>query len=349
MKKYTDENYDLMDENEKFAMRYGAEGRHLGDVIRDNPRKITNPDKMLEAWDKGMNMRKDGTSKVFLDDIEKKERENLLSSKSPNRDGNGIESEPVRDMWGNDLSKDSSFGNSEDFTFDLSEEKIHNPKEDNYLLKTDENYGKMYATNYSNEVTPVKTKDGKTHVTYGCEDVNVVGGIQLRLNEMNYKGKNGEPIGITGTFDENTEEGIKQFQKERGLPVTGIFDDATKKEMGFAEDYSISRKGKNATPWNLPFSPPFNLEQYNKEQEKRKAEKEQRIKEEKEAEKDNVILRPFKRGLGAALGFYGDYVKGVCAGVQEASMKDKEEEEYDEIPDMYPGEALDNYVRRIGS
>ena len=87
MKKYTDENYDLMDENEKFAMRYGAEGRHLGDVIRDNPGKITNHDKMLEAWDKGMNMRKDGTSKVFLDDIEKKERKGQSSviQKSENR------------------------------------------------------------------------------------------------------------------------------------------------------------------------------------------------------------------------------------------------------------------------
>ncbi len=160
MKKYTDENYDLMDENEKFAMRYGAEGRHLGDVIRDNPGKITNPDKMLEAWDKGMNMRKDGTSKVFLDDIEKKERDNLLSSKSPKTDENGIESEPVRDMWGNDLSKDSPFGNSEEsgippeeLKFDFGENENHTPKGANYLLQHDENYGKMYEENFGNNTS----------------------------------------------------------------------------------------------------------------------------------------------------------------------------------------------------
>ncbi len=113
-KENINKEYDLMDENEKFAMRYGAEGRHLSDVIRDSPGEITSPDKMLDAWDRGMNMRKDGTSKVFLYDIEKEKMSNLTASMAPKADSNGITSEPVRDMWGNDLSESSSFGNSEE-------------------------------------------------------------------------------------------------------------------------------------------------------------------------------------------------------------------------------------------
>jgi hypothetical protein len=137
-KEKINENYDLMDENEKFAMRYGAKGRDLGDVIRDNPGKITNPEKILYAWDKGMNLRKDGSSKYFLDRIEKAEMDNLKSTLSQGgstplglsgkTDGNGISSEPERDIWGNDLFKDASFGNREEFTFDLREEKSLNLK-----------------------------------------------------------------------------------------------------------------------------------------------------------------------------------------------------------------------------
>ncbi len=223
---------------------------------------------------------------------------------------------------------------------DFGEDENYTPKGENYLLQPEENYDKMYLTNYSNEAPTGKTKDGKTHVTYGCENENVVGGIQLRLNEMGYKGKSGAEIKITGTFDEDTEEGIKQFQKERGLPVTGIFDDATKKEMGFAEDYSIKRQGKNATPYNHPYSPPFNLEEYNKEQADKKGEKED--------DEVNLITRLW----GGFLGFLSDCMETSAQAIDEDRLKNKEDEEENlsyEIPEMYPGEGSDDYIRRIGS
>ncbi len=236
------------------------------------------------------------------------------------------------------------------FKLDLKEGYKFFPEE-NYLLKPEEKYDKMYLANYSNKVSAGKTKDGKTHVTYGCEDENIVGGIQLRLSEMGYKGKSGAEINITGVFDENTEEGIRQFQEDRGLTVTGILDDATKEEMGFTEDYSIQRKGKNATPFNHPYSPPFNLERYNKEQEEEKEEKEQRIKKD-EAMKDNILLRALKRWFLGASDITGVYASGVAQAIDEERLKNKEEEEENvayEIPEMYPGEGSDDYFRRIGS
>ena len=139
----------------------------------------------------------------------------------------------------------------------------------NNSLPNGRDYDIMYlgnAVSYSNPASSAQksqnnsenAKNNETYVTYGYADENVVGGIQLRLNELGYSGANGNGIKISGIFDENTEAGIKKFQEYRGLPVTGIFDEATKKEMGFLEDYSVSRKGKNATPWMPPESSPFN-------------------------------------------------------------------------------------------
>ena len=68
---------------------------------------------------------------------------------------------------------------------------------------------------------------------------------QSRLNELGYT-----DVDITGAFDAKTEAGIKKFQEKRGLPITGVLDDETKKAMGFSDDYSVSRKGENAPPWN---------------------------------------------------------------------------------------------------
>lgn len=131
---------------------------------------------------------------------------------------------------------------------------------------------KTPRTNTTND-----TESSKTNVTYGYPDVNVVGGIQLRLNELGYT-----DVDITGTFDAKTEAGIKKFQEKRGLPVTGVLDDETKKAMGFSEDYSVSRKGENATPWHVPESPPFNMEAYKRKQEELKREEEAKNKTEEE-------------------------------------------------------------------
>ena len=54
--------------------------------------------------------------------------------------------------------------------------------------------------------------------------------------------------------------------------------------MGFSDDYSVSRKGENATPWLAPYSPPFNMEDYKREQERLKREKEEAKKASEEEE-----------------------------------------------------------------
>ena len=105
--KKLNDDYDLLDNNEKLAMRYGAEGRDLSDVIRSSTKKITSPNKIFDVWDKGTNMRKDGTSRDFLERIEKKEMDDLLTSINKKKDANGISAEPVKDIWGNDLLNDT--------------------------------------------------------------------------------------------------------------------------------------------------------------------------------------------------------------------------------------------------
>ena len=100
------EDYDKMDENEKLAVRYGAEGRNLSQVIKNSPEKIDYPDKIFDAWDMGVNMRKNGTSKNFLSGIEKEIMDSLSHP-------NGISDEPLKDIWGNDLAGDYPPGKGE--------------------------------------------------------------------------------------------------------------------------------------------------------------------------------------------------------------------------------------------
>ncbi len=223
-KEKLNEDYYSMDENEKFAMRYGAEGRHLSDVIRDNPEKITSPDKMLDAWDMGMNMRKNGTSKVFLDDIEKTERDNLLASTNPKTDGNGITAEPVRDMWGNDLSESSSFGNSEDSSIppkelklDFGEDENYTPKGENYLLQPKEKYDKMYLTNYSNEATLGKTEEGKYKFSIKPEDIfKAIGWLCTGFGLLKGAAPSGIDLAEQNLLSQEEEDELPEFHYTMG-------------------------------------------------------------------------------------------------------------------------------------
>ena len=284
--KKLNDDYDLLDNNEKLAMRYGAEGRDLSDVIRSSTEKITSPNKIFDAWDKGTNMRKDGTSRDFLERIEKKEMDDLLTSINKKKNANGISAEPVKDIWGNDLLNDTRKNRKKEgasaekmpyiWNSDTPVKPQPMPRVNNALSNT-RDYDIMYlsddtgsgGTNSSVKTTRTNTanytESSKTNVTYGYPDVNVVGGIQSRLNELGYT-----DVDITGVFNAKTEAGIKKIQEKRGLPVTGVLDDKTKKAMGFSNDYSVSRKGENATPWHAPESPPFNMEAYKRKQDAEK-------------------------------------------------------------------------------
>ena len=49
--------------------------------------------------------------------------------------------------------------------------------------------------------------------------------------------------------------------------------------MGFSDDYSVSRKGENATPWHAPESPPFDMDAYKRKQDAEKYYEEYKKKE----------------------------------------------------------------------
>lgn len=51
--------------------------------------------------------------------------------------------------------------------------------------------------------------------------------LQIILKNFHNKYKNYADVRLTGMFDEQTEEALKQFQKYSGLPVTGILDRET--------------------------------------------------------------------------------------------------------------------------
>ncbi len=51
--------------------------------------------------------------------------------------------------------------------------------------------------------------------------------LQLILKDYRRKYKNYAEVHLTGIFDEQTEEAIKQFQKYSHLPVTGVLDRRT--------------------------------------------------------------------------------------------------------------------------
>ena len=54
------------------------------------------------------------------------------------------------------------------------------------------------------------TESSKANVTYGYPDVNVVGGIQSRLNELGYT-----DVDITGAFDAKNRSRHKEIPGEK--------------------------------------------------------------------------------------------------------------------------------------
>ncbi|MDO5479138.1 MAG: peptidoglycan-binding domain-containing protein, partial [Clostridia bacterium] len=247
------------------------------------------------------------------------------------------------DIWGNDLANDTyeKAENTEDndsiekmpFITDFdSTAKAQALPHINNLLPNDKDYDIMYLSDDADSAGTTssgqtnqnasESESSTTFVTYGYPDENVVGGIQLRLNELGYTG-----VDITGVFDLKTEAGIRKFQEKRGLPVTGVLDDATKAEMGFSEDYSVSRKGKNATMGHAPYSPPFNMDAYKRAQERLKREKEEALKVKEEDENFSLLARLLNLPLYVLSLILGeDAVSGMNPGTEVAEDPLQEED-----------------------
>lgn len=62
-----------------------------------------------------------------------------------------------------------------------------------------------------------------------------VGALQTRLRELGYTDDAGKPTPSTGTFGKSTREAVAQFQRENGIPETGIADDYTLAKMRLAQ------------------------------------------------------------------------------------------------------------------
>lgn len=59
------------------------------------------------------------------------------------------------------------------------------------------------------------------------DECDIVYIIQILLNSFNKKYKNHNKVNVTGKYDYETENAIKQFQTTSKLPVTGIVDKTT--------------------------------------------------------------------------------------------------------------------------
>lgn len=59
------------------------------------------------------------------------------------------------------------------------------------------------------------------------DDGNIIYILQIILKNYQNKYKNYVDVHLTGIFDEQTEEAVRQFQKFSHLPVTGILDRQT--------------------------------------------------------------------------------------------------------------------------
>lgn len=97
--------------------------------------------------------------------------------------------------------------------------------------------------------------------------------------------------------------------------------------MGFSDDYSVSRKGENATPWHAPESPPFNMDAYNKKQERLKQEVEEAKKLKKEKENFSLWAGLLNLPLSVLSLILGeDAVSGMNPGSEMAEDPLQEED-----------------------
>ena len=105
--------------------------------------------------------------------------------------------------------------------------------------------------------------------------------------------------------------------------------------MGFSDDYSVSRKDENATPWHAPYSPPFNMEDYKREQE--------RLKREKEAKKyyeDYKNKEAVAKFLGWLFTGFGSLKDAAPSGADLAEENKTPETQSDYL--LQGGNAIDN-------
>ena len=71
------------------------------------------------------------------------------------------------------------------------------------------------------------------------EKGQAVEALQVQLDRLGYTNKSGESLAPDGDFGGGTEHAVESFQTDRQLPVTGIADEATRKEVDRAVTESL--------------------------------------------------------------------------------------------------------------
>lgn len=56
--------------------------------------------------------------------------------------------------------------------------------------------------------------------------------LQTKLNQAGFKGANGHPLPVTGTFDDQTLSAVKQFQRQHHLQPNGVVGASTWQALG---------------------------------------------------------------------------------------------------------------------
>ncbi|MFD1296440.1 peptidoglycan-binding protein [Lysobacter gummosus] len=71
--------------------------------------------------------------------------------------------------------------------------------------------------------------------------------LQFRLHRVGYRGPEGEPLPQSGQYDDATEQAVRTFQRDQGIPDTGIADPATQQAASAAHQARI-KQSKDASP-----------------------------------------------------------------------------------------------------
>ena len=88
-----------------------------------------------------------------------------------------------------------------------------------YIYK---NGGWDYVLRYTKDEEVIKVNISLPLLQLGSH-CSEVGTVQVLLNSLNYRGKNGKPLTVDNQFGQNVDFAVRQFQKDCGLNPDGLF------------------------------------------------------------------------------------------------------------------------------
>ena len=103
------------------------------------------------------------------------------------------------------------------------------------------------------QMTPIPAPTGQTRYTAPnvastalTRDQRIA--IQRRLNDLNYRGRDGRPLSTDGDFGSNTEYAIREFQRLNNIPVDGRAGRETQRALATSQPVKFGGGGGDSTP-----------------------------------------------------------------------------------------------------